>query len=49
MYSQYWIFLKWLIDDFRQKLKFPFLFVFEKMGFEKMFDDHLVRKQALLD
>ena len=50
MLSQYWIFLKWLSDDFHQKIEnLPFCLFLNKMGFENMFDDHLVRKQALID
>ena len=50
MSSQYWIFLKWLSDDFHQKIEnLPFCLFLNKMGFDNMFDDHLVRKQALID
>ena len=50
MSSQNWIFLKWLSDDFHQKIEnIPFCLFLNKMGFENMFDDHLVRKQALID
>ena len=50
MSSPNWIFLKWLSDDFHKKIEnLPFCLFLNKMGFENMFDDHLVRKQALID
>ena len=45
------IFSKGLTYDFRQKLRIPFMFVFaqNELNLQLMFDDHLVRKQALLN
>ena len=45
----YWVFSKGLTHDFGQKLKISSLFVFAQNGLEIMFDDHLVRKEALPD
>ena len=45
-------FLKELTLDFGQNLEISPLFVclfFDKMGPEVIFDDHVVRKQAILD
>ena len=39
-------FLKWLSDDFRQKMKISPFFFLNKMGFEKIFDHHLVRETS---
>ena len=45
----YWVFSKGLTHDFGQNLEISSLFVFAQNGFEIMFDDHLVRKEALPD
>ena len=44
--SWYWIFLQWLSDDFCQKNENLTFWFLNKMGFEKMFDHHLVRETS---
>ena len=42
-------FLEGVNPRFWSKIEISFLFVFAQNGFEIMFDDHLVRKEALPD
>ena len=45
----YWIFSNGLTHDFGQKLEIFSLFVLDKISYEIIFDNHLVRKQAFQD